>query len=151
MIPRSRQAATVLHFLRIALTASLFHCAGTNGYAQNIDAQSGAQSLEIDPSVRASGMGRSSNAVFWGDVSNYWGNPALLAFRKGLGYEWGTTQLVPDLADDVFFTTKRLTVGYWGLGVLIAGRPFTNVGGQRLDYGVSYATEVDGNVIGTFS
>jgi hypothetical protein len=96
-------------------------------------------------------MGRASNAVFWGDGSNYWGNPALLAIRKGIGYEWGSTQLVPDLADDVFFTTKRLALGYWGLGLLMAGRPFNGVGEQRLDYGVSYATDVDGNVIGTFS
>jgi len=119
--------------------------------AQNPEAESGAQSLLIDPSVRSSAMGRSSNAVFWGSGTNYWSNPALLAFRRGVEYEWGRTQLVPDLADHVFFTTKRLTLGAWGLGFLMAGRPVSKVGGLRLDYGVSYATDVDGNVLGSFT
>ncbi len=125
--------------------------AGANAHAQTIAAEGGAQSLLIDPSVRASGMGRASNAVFWGPGSNYWSNPALLAYHQGLEYEWGRTQLVPDLAEHVFFTTKRVTAGYWGLGILIAGRPSSKVGGQRLDYGVSIATDVDGNEIGRFT
>ncbi len=121
------------------------------GHAQNPFAVSGAQSLLIDPSVRASAMGRSSNAVFWGYDTNYWSNPSLLAYRQGVAYEWGRTQLVPDFADDVFFTTKRLTLGAWGAGLLIAGKPISDVGGLRLDYGKSVATDVDGNVLGTFT
>ncbi len=144
------KSVTSVCALTIAMTLALCLCAPATGHAQ-VEAASGAQSLLIDPSVRASGMGRTSAAVFWGDGPNYWSNPALLAFHRGFRYEWGRTQLVPDLADDVFFTTKRVTAGYWGLGILIAGRPFTDVGRLRLDYGVSVATDVDGNPIGTFS
>lgn len=90
-------------------------------HAQSSLAESGAQSLLIDPSVRSSGMGRSSNAVFWGSGPNYWSNPALLAFSRGVEYEWGRTQLVPDLASDVFFTSKRRLwatreSGFWWQG-----------------------------------
>lgn len=116
----------------------------------NAQAESGAQSLLIDPSVRASAMGRSSNAVFWGHDTNDWSNPSLLAYRSGVTYEWGRTQLVPDLAEDVFFTTKRLTVGIWGAGLRIAGKPIGDLGGLRLDYGKSFATDPDGNILGTF-
>ncbi len=112
---------------------------------------SGAQSLLVDASVRASGMGRASNAVFWGDCQNYWSNPALLASEQGVKYEWGRTQLFPELADDVFFTTKRLTAGWWGIGLLAAGWPAKSLGGTRLDYGVSIATDVDGNELGRFT
>jgi hypothetical protein len=96
-------------------------------------------------------MGRSSNAVFWGSGPNYWSNPALLAFSRGVEYEWGRTQLVPDLASDVFFTSKRLTLGYAGVGFLVAGKPINKVGGLRLDYGLSIATDVDGNSLGSFT
>ncbi len=121
------------------------------GQAQPVEAESGAQSLLIDPSVRSSAMGGSSGGVFWGDGTNYWSNPALLGSRKGVVYEWGRTQLVPDLAKDVFFTTERLTLGGWGLGIVMAGKPIDSVGGQRLDYGESIATDVDGNILGTFT
>jgi len=97
--------------------------------------QSGAQSLLVDPSVRAAGMGRASSAVFWGMEPNGWSNPALL---------------VPDLADDVHFTSKRVTAGFWGLGVLVAGRPIDGVGGMRLDYGETVATDAEGNPVGSF-
>ena len=121
------------------------------GLAQSIEAESGAQSLFIDPSVRASAMGGSSGGVFWGDAPNYWSNPALLGSRRGVVYEWGRTQLVPDLAADVFFTTKRLTMGGWGLGIMMAGKPTDKVGGLKLNYGESFATDADGNIIGTFT
>jgi hypothetical protein len=96
-------------------------------------------------------MGGSSGSVFWGDGPNSWSNPALLGYRKGVAYEWGRTQLVPDLAEDVFFTTKRLSIGGWGLGIMMAGKPVDKVGGLRLDYGESFATDPDGNIIGTFT
>jgi len=141
-----RRAANVIPLLLLLSLGQATHAAAQNPYAE-----SGAQSLLIDPSVRASAMGRSSNAVFWGYDTNYWSNPSLLAYRQGVEYEWGRTQLVPDLAEDVFFTTKRLTLGAWGAGFLVAGKPVSDVGGLRLDYGKSVATDVDGNVLGTFT
>ena len=138
------------HGLLAAATMVLLLAISAPAVAQNPEAESGAQSLLLDPSVRSSAMGHSSNAVFWGIGSNYWSNPALLAYRRGVEYEWGRTQLVPQIADDVFFTSKRLTLGYWGVGFLVAGKPISSVGGLRLDYGVSIATDVDGNELGRF-
>jgi hypothetical protein len=137
-------------FARLIAVVCLGLSLASHSLAQNPFAQSGAQSLFIDPSVRSSAMGRSSNAVFWGEATNDWSNPALLAFRNGIQYEWGRTQLVPDLAKNVFFTTKRLTLGGWGAGILVAGRPVDGLGGSRLDYGESFATDPDGNVLGSF-
>lgn len=111
---------------------------------------SGAQSLLMDPSVRAGGMGRASSAVFWGMEPNAWSNPALLPYNSGFRYERGRTQLIPDLANDVYYTSKRVTAAFAGIGFQIAGRPLDGVGGHQLDYGVAYATDVDGNVVGSF-
>jgi hypothetical protein len=113
--------------------------------------ESGAISLFIDPSVRAAGMGDASNAVFWGGDPNYWSNPALLSYHEGLRWEWGKTQLVPGLANDVFFKTNRVTLARWGVGLALAGRPWDGFGGTRLDYGTSIATNESGQEIGTFS
>jgi len=114
-------------------------------------AASGAQSLLINPSVRASGMGHASSAVFWGSEPNAWSNPALLAHERGVRYERARTQLVPELAKDVYFTTKRLTAGCWGVGIQLAGKPIDGVGSSRLDYGSSEGTDADGNPTGSFS
>ena len=117
----------------------------------NVISASGAQSLLIDPSVRAGGMGRASSAVFWGIEPNAWSNPALLPYNQGVRYEWGRTQLVPELADDVYFTSKRLTAAYAGIGIQIAGKPIDGLGNMRLDYGETVATDPDGNPVATFT
>ena len=120
------------------------------GRAAARTAESGAQSTFIDPSVRSSGMGRAAVAVFWGDDPEDWANPSLLSQRRGVHFEWGRTRLVPDLANDVHFTTTRLTAGAYGIGISIVGKPWVDVGEHYLDYGASFATDVDGNIIGTF-
>ena len=93
-----------------------------------------AISLEIDPSVRSAGMGGATSSVFWGDDPNYWANPALLGYHHGIRYEWSKTQLVPDLASDVFFKSNRMTMGAWGLGFGFNLHPY------ELDYGESVGT-----------
>lgn len=108
---------------------------------------SGVQSLLIGPSIRASGMGRSSAAVFWGGDADYWANPALLGYRDGLRFEHGKTQLVPDIADGVYFRSDRLTLARWGIGIA-ATAP---LGRNRLDYGEVIATDDQGNHVGTFT
>src|SRR5258706_558027 len=90
-------------------------------------------------------------AVFWSDEPDDWANPSLLGYHRGVRYSYGRTQLVPDLANDVFFTTNRFTIGVGGIGVSLAGKPVKRLGGLRLDYGVSEATDVNGNVVGEFS
>jgi hypothetical protein len=113
-------------------------------------AQGAAISTLLDASVRAAGMGRSSNAVFWGGDPDYWGNPALLGYHQGLRYEWGKTQLVPDLADDVYFDTDRFTLAAFGVGLFAAGNPTDGLGGLDLSYGMSEATGPGGEPLGTF-
>jgi len=107
-------------------------------------AQSAAISLSIDPSVRSVGMGHATSSVFWGDEPNYWANPALLGYHSGLHYQWQEEQLIPDLADDVFFKSNRFTLGAWGVGAAFSAKPF------RLDYGESQLTDSGGMVLGTF-
>jgi hypothetical protein len=114
-------------------------------------AQAGGQSTLIDPSVRSAGMGRTGVAVFWGGDPNVWNNPSLLGYYQGIRYEGGKTQLVPDLADDVTFTSNQITLGGYGVGISMEGDPFDDFGGLKLDYGTSVATDVDGNPIATFS
>lgn len=104
--------------------------------------------FQLDPSVISAGMGGASSAVSWSAEPNYWANPALLGYYDGLRWQWGRTRLVPDLAPDVHFTTNRVTLGYWGIGVESAGSP---VGSLRLDYGSSSGTDPSGNPTGTFS
>ena len=108
---------------------------------------SSVQSLLVGPSIRASGMGRSSAAVFWGGDADYWANPALLGYHDGLRFEHGKTQLVPDLADDVYFRSDRFTLARWGIGIT-ATAPF---GRNRLDYGETMAIDEQGHNLGTFT
>ncbi len=119
------------------------------GSAAAQPAETGAPSTFIDPSVRSSGMGRAAVAVFWGDDPEDWANPSLLSQRRGVHFEWGRTQFVPDLAE-VHFTSTRLSVGAYGIGISIVGKPWVDVGEGYLDYGTSIATDVDGNIIGSF-
>jgi len=111
---------------------------------------SGAQSTFVDPSIANSGMGKAGVAVFWHDDPNDWENPALLGSHRGVRYLYGKTQLVPDLADDIYFTSNRLVVGCAGFGISMAGKPFDSIGGMRLEYGESPATDDQGNFVGVF-
>jgi hypothetical protein len=139
IVPSSLKISVLLLFAFIVPSAAF----GQSG--------SGAISTFLDPSIAASGMGRSAVAVFWGDDPDDWANPALLGYHRGVRYTYGRTQLVPTLADDVFFTSDRLVLGIGGIGVSIAGKPVDGLGGYRLDYGLSEATDENGNVIGEFS
>ena len=95
-------------------------------------------------------MGQSGAAVYWEDDRNDWSNPALLAYEQGIRYSRARFQLLPDLANDVFFTADHVAAGACGVGVSITGKPFSSLGGYQLDYGVSYATNENGDIIGTF-
>lgn len=102
------------------------------------------QSLLIGPSIRASGMGRASAAVFWGGDADYWANPALLGYHDGLRFEHGKTRLVPDFAGDVYFRSDRFTLARWGIGISSTA-PF---GRNRLDYGEVFAVDEHGDRVG---
>jgi len=83
--------------------------------------------LRLDPSVRSQAMGGASGAVFWGDLDG-WSNPAVLGFARGLRYEQETT----DLPLGLEYEARRAELGWGGVGLALAGRPFGGMGGLRL-------------------
>jgi hypothetical protein len=112
----------------------------------------GTTAVLFEPSIEAAGMGGGGVAYFWRDEPNSWSNPALLGTQPGFRYSYGTTQILEEFTDDVYLKSSRFSLGYGGVGVLFAGQPFGSVGeDMKLDYGESQATDVDGNVIATFS
>ena len=114
-------------------------------------AQGTARSMDIDPSVLSSGMGGAGTAVWWNGEPNYWANPALLGYYRGLRWQWGKTNLVPGLADNVTFETSRFTLGGGGIGFEFAGHPIDGLGSLKLDYGDAPVLDPAGNPIGTTS
>ena len=62
----------------------------------------GAASLKIPPGARAEGMGRTFSAIA-DDAFAPWWNPGGLGFLTGRNAALMHTQLVPDLASDVYF------------------------------------------------
>lgn len=110
-------------------------------------AQTTGIALRFQPSARMSGMGRTGTAVFWGENPSSWGNPALLSRHRGISYSYTDRQLVPDLADDVFFTSHTLTAGWGGIGFESSGHP---VGEIVLDQGEQTITDAGGVELGTF-
>src|SRR5258705_13736084 len=111
--------------IRLLVVLAALVCAPSLARAQ---ASAGAQSTLIDTSIRASGMGRAGVAVFWGGDPNHWVNPALLGYHEGIRYEYGKTRLVPELVDDVFFRSNVTTVGGFGIGAYMTGKPPKHLG-----------------------
>jgi long-subunit fatty acid transport protein len=88
-------------------------------------------------------MGRAFVAVA-NDANAVWWNPGALAFTTGHDISSMYTKLVPDLADDVFFSYTSYAQhveGWGGIGFSLG----------YLSYGKSVATDVDGNELGTFT
>jgi hypothetical protein len=98
---------------------------------------SGATSLYIPTSVRSAGMAGASLAAFWGDEPDYWANPALLGYERGLHYQYSYRQLVPSLANDIFIKNERIDVGAYGVGLGFSGLPEHRLGRTLLDFGSS--------------
>jgi hypothetical protein len=112
-------------------------------------AQGTARSLDLDTSVRSLGRGGASVAVFW-DGGSEWVNPSLLGYRNGLSFTWDRHELVPGVADGVVLSSRRLSLGLWGVGFSTSGQPVDVIGGTDLDYGAQYMTDASGNFIGTW-
>ncbi|MBU8921519.1 MAG: PorV/PorQ family protein [Bacteroidales bacterium] len=102
--------------------------------------ESGASSLIIPPSARANAMGQSFVALSE-DATSLWWNPAGMAFQKR-AVDFMHTQLVPDLASDVFFEYLGVIYEIEGLAVIGA-----NI--QYLTYGEWEATSETGEDLGT--
>ncbi len=78
----------------------------------------GAACLQITPGARADGMGRAAVSVATDATANWW-NPAALATQQDRVISLMHTQLVPDLADDVYYENLGYAMklpGWGGVG-----------------------------------
>jgi hypothetical protein len=131
----SRAVTACLGLLLLAI-------AGWTGTAA-AQAEAGAQSLLISPGARPNAMGRANVAVA-DDATAVWWNPGGMAFAKGRDAAFMYTKLVPDLADDVYYSYLSYVQhveGWGGLGGSLS----------YLSYGLSTATDIDGNTIKEFT
>jgi hypothetical protein len=85
--------------------------------------------FRLDPSARSRAMGGASGAVFWGDFDG-WASPAVLGLARGLRYDQETTDF-----SAFEYEARRSVLGWGGLGLALAGRPFAGMGGLRLGGG----------------
>ena len=107
----------------------------------------GAINMTFNTSARAAGMGDTGVAVAWDSDTNHWANPALLAFRPGVHYLSFDSQLAVGLADDIFLTNEELTLGAYGITLLLAKGP---VDGNFLDMGNQIGVDENGMVTDEF-
>jgi opacity protein-like surface antigen len=104
--------------------------------------EAGVPSLIIPPGARANGMGESFVAIA-DDATAPWWNAGGLAFMPGHNLALMHSQLVPDLANDVYYeylgyTNQISNFGTFGVSVVY------------LTYGTSVATNTQGIETGTF-
>jgi hypothetical protein len=87
----------------------------------------GAASLQIPPGARAEGMGRTFSAIA-DDAFAPWWNPGGLAFLEGRNAALMHAQLVPDLADDVYFEYASYAQHLSGWGGVALTLTYLNYG-----------------------
>src|SRR5687767_12300563 len=117
--------------------------AATVGLVAEVSAQTAAISLSIPPTARANGMGQAYVALA-DDATASWWNPGGLGFLAQRDASFTHAQLVPGLADDVFYEypTYAQPVKDWGVfGISIV----------YLTYGTSQATSPTGEDLGPFT
>jgi hypothetical protein len=105
--------------------------------------ESGVPSLTIPPGARPNGMGEAFVAVS-DDATAQWWNVGGLAFGKERNLAFMHSQLVPDLASDVYYeflgySQRAGDVGTWGVSLIY------------LTYGESIATDAAGNPLRSFT
>jgi len=105
--------------------------------------EAAAPSLIIPPGARACGLGQSSIGVANDATAMYW-NPAALAFTEGRNVTLMHSQLIPELATDVYYEYFGYTQEMSGLGRV--GLNFT-----YLTYGEWGVTGEGGEDLGTAS
>ena len=99
-------------------------------------AEAGVPSLIIPPGARANGMGESYVALAQ-DATAAWWNPGGLAFVKGRNFAFMHSQLVPDLASDVYYEFLGYSSEIGGIGTMALSIVY-------LTYGESIATNPEG-------
>lgn len=116
------------------------------GIAGRVTAATHASSFEafpmtvdgLDPSTRSAGMGGASGAVFWGDITDHWANPALLGFVSGVRYTDDVTSFLPSGSLD--FVARQTTAGFGGLGFSFVGEPLAGLGKRESAIHTTYGT-----------
>jgi len=103
----------------------------------------GVHSLQIPPGARANGLGEASVAIA-NDATAPWWNPAGLGFMRGRTLGLMHSQLVPDLADDIYYE-------YFGWIDHMEGWGSYSVNVVYLSYGKSVITEDSPEELGTFN
>lgn len=105
-------------------------------------AEAGVPSLIIPPGARANGMGEAFVAIA-DDATATWWNPGGLAFLTQRNIALMHSQLVPDLASDVYYEFLGFSNEIKDIGTLSFSLIY-------LTYGESVATNDQGNTLGTF-
>jgi hypothetical protein len=126
-------------FLVAILGLALFS-AGT-AYAQS--SEGALIFITLEPSARANGMGKTHVAVT-DDATAIWWNPAALAFMDDRQATLMHTQLVPDLADDVFYE-------FFGYSSTVKGLGGIGVSVTYITYGKNEARNREGVSLGEFT
>lgn len=104
--------------------------------------EAGVPSQIIPPGARANGMGESFVAIS-DDATAAWWNPGGLAFLRGRNLALMHSQLVPDLASDVYYEYLGFTDEISDVGTLSVALIY-------LTYGSSVATNAQGEKTGDF-
>jgi len=104
--------------------------------------EAGVPSMIIPPGARANGMGEAYVAIAE-DATAAWWNVGGLAFVKNNNLALMHTQLVPDLANDVYYEFLGYSHQLKGFGTISLSLIY-------LTYGESVATNVQGLQTGTF-
>ena len=136
-----------IHFRRLLMTTSILLVLLVHSAAHALSG-SGAISLTFNTSSRAEGMGGAGVAMAWDANTNHWANPALLAFRPGIQYLDFSSNPAGDLDEDILLTSKELTLGAYGVTLLLAGGL---ADGVYLDMGSQQGTDENGNPTGEFN
>jgi hypothetical protein len=105
-------------------------------------AEAGVPSLIIPPGARPNGMGETFVAIA-DDATAAWWNPAGLAFLPKRHIALMHSQLVPDLASDVYYEFLGYTNEIRDVGTLAFSLIY-------LTYGTSVATNTEGKTLGEF-
>ena len=106
-------------------------------------AQGTGRSLDIQPGARENAMGI-AGVAFLGDPSDaMWWNPAALGFARMPSAQLTRAQLVPEIADDVFYYHAAVAVPLKGFGGI--GLSYTD-----LSYGRSEGRDEQGVPTGSF-
>ncbi len=123
------------------ITGLLFLAAAAPPTPARAASSGGATSLQIPPDPRSEAMGRAPAAITRGPYAA-WGNPGGLGLSRGVQVVDMSSQLVPSLAEDVWFKHSSLMAGWSPPGFAIpfggARLPLNLTAGynySRLDYG----------------